>query len=44
MAFFVLGESVSTNKPNIHTRLMSEPKPLANWEESLYKGELVVNS
>jgi len=32
-----MGDSVSTEKPNIHTRLISEQKSLANKEESIYK-------
>ena len=35
-----LAESVSIEKPHIHTRLISETKPLANKEESIYEGEL----
>jgi hypothetical protein len=32
-----LGNSVSTKKSNIHTRLISEQKSLASKEESIYE-------
>ena len=35
-----LGDSVSIEKTNIHMRLMSDTKSLANKEESIYRREL----
>ena len=35
-----LGDSVPIEKPNIHTRLISEAMSLANTEESIYCSEL----